>query len=1045
MAFIRSCMLIASTFLLIFNTTAQTVYYPSQASSLLKSTAVDAADLFKKAMPGASFATQSYNNLPAAGIIFMYDSSVAGNQACRIESNGSSYIKFSAAEDNGLCFGFYQYMQQLGFHFYQPGSIWEIIPSLSSPYKNITTTVDCGLQYKTWYISGGHNRWAMDNNNSYNWDIYFGDNGHQWALYQRRNGMMGAYRFAGHRGDILTGNYLATIQSNPCYVACYNGSREANSQSVPDINNINATQLWSNAIEQKFTQFKTTIYGNTSLYTDYFHGFNFNYSHIGIEAPDGAKWGNSGDNAVCSNLGYPKESDQQFLLAGKTTEKINSLYPAAKTQCYAYSSHADIPSPSISISTNLDVQVIPTAFQNETSAKGLMSRWYGRHGNVSEYQYMNIPQWGGETPMFYLNDLKTTLQRVKEKNSQGIVWEASPAKFASLPFLMAANNKLLNNVEVDSTLKDFCNSLFGNASATVYKLLQLWSDDKSITTADFINDNKYKLPLYLQLLNTAVQQTQDAPEVQKQRISELKAYIHYMLLYYDWSFDQRSNDAKKEKAAALCIYLAKVNKLQLVNSYFLIADITSRYAVTDNFYTLYNVNNGSAYQNGNLSLITSAEIENNFTADINTTGNLIPQYKLVDAGTIKTQLKANNLNLLRKLSVKIGYTNGYNYPNRSEFFIDAPAAGNFSVVYTPKFDMAGQGQINFTVDAVDKGTEVIKDFTISNGSAAGNFTVSLPAAGRYMLTVVSKAKSGVDLVITTNGNYFYKNAAFIGNKTENYRDDLASLPGYFYVPQGIDKVYFSVNNGNPGGAGFATANDINKAFAFKDNNGNNINAESVSSDLALFYIPVNAGTNGAFFKVSKMEQYRLCFSNISNILWYAESDYCTGTAFTVSLINSKGECHTRLTTTNNKDGLQWEVVDGSRTLNFNNVSVVDLPAYISPNALITLKDGTTCSSSRRLADDPKYLSEKTSCASGAAIATSSELTMSPNPSAGIFYCSSNRSFVKADEIIVSSSQGSQVYSVKNSNQVNISQLAPGIYFYRCLVNGKEFKGKLVKL
>ena len=48
MAFIRSCMLLASTFILYFNIAAQTVYYPLQASSLLKSTAADAADLLKK-------------------------------------------------------------------------------------------------------------------------------------------------------------------------------------------------------------------------------------------------------------------------------------------------------------------------------------------------------------------------------------------------------------------------------------------------------------------------------------------------------------------------------------------------------------------------------------------------------------------------------------------------------------------------------------------------------------------------------------------------------------------------------------------------------------------------------------------------------------------------------------------------------------------------------------------------------------------------------------------------------------------------------------
>jgi hypothetical protein len=82
-----------------------------------------------------------------------------------------------------------------------------------------------------------------------------------------------------------------------------------------------------------------------------------------------------------------------------------------------------------------------------------------------------------------------------------------------------------------------------------------------------------------------------------------------------------------DKAAALCIYLAKTNKLQLVNSYFLIINITSKYSTTSNFYQQYNCNNGSAYQNGNLPLITSTEIDNNFLNDKAVYGNEVKDYK----------------------------------------------------------------------------------------------------------------------------------------------------------------------------------------------------------------------------------------------------------------------------------------------------------------------------------------------------------------------------------------------------------------------------------
>jgi len=1049
MAFIRCCIISAVFAFCMLSTQAQTVSYPQGASQLLKSTAEDAAMLLQKAVRGSQFITQTYNSIPSSGIIFTYDLTISDNQACKVESDGLNFIKFSASQDNGLCYGIYQYLQNMGFRFYQPGSIWEIIPSLNSAYKKTDSIYTNSYKYKSWFISGGHNRWVMDNNTSYGWDTYFGDNGHNWALYQRRNGMAGSYRFAGHRTDIMTANYLSILQSNPCYVACYESSRQASTRSVPDVNNEAAMQLWSNSIEQKYSQYRNTIMSNTGLYANQYRNFNYNNGLIGVEVPDGSQWGNSTDNSSCGSAGYPKESDQSFRLADFTVQKISSLYPDKQFQVYAYSNHADVPSSSVTINNKLDVQVIPTAFQSESSTKGLMNRWYSRYNNVSEYHYLNIPQWGGETPMFYLQDLKETLQRVKEKKGQGIVWEASPAKFSSLPFLLAANKNMVDGTAVDNSLHSFCDDMFAEAGNSIYKLLQWWSDDKTVSVGSFMKDNKYRIPLYLQLVNDAVQQTRNSSPVVKERIGELKAYLHYMVMYYDWFFDQRTNQAKADKAAKLCIYLAKINKLQLVNSYYLITDMVSKYPSTDIFYQQYNVTNGAAYQNGNLPLITADEIDNNFLQDFSKYSSLIQQYNFEDASVILKQFSKNNLKPLQKINVQIGYTNGYNYPNRAEFFIDAPAAGNFSIEYTPQFDMAGKGYVNFTVESADNALQVIKDFSVdnSNSGKAGMLNISLPAAGKYKLSVVSKYKSSVKLAINANGNYFYKNGPFLGNKTENYRGDLSSLPGYFYVPAGVKKVYFSINNSFTG-SGYTTAENISKAFVIKDNSGSTLLPRLVTpEDSALFYLEVPGNSNGVFWQVSKMEQYNLCFANISNVQWYAQPYLpCSAANFTVSVINRNGNCITQLTANSNSPKLEWEVVDMGRTLKFSNQSVVELPDYSSPNAVVTLSNGTNCSVTKRIGDDANYLKAKQACASGAALpAKTSKPVVYPNPSTGVFNCLQNGTALAATEIIVTNTQGARIGSFKNVKQFDISNVPAGLYMYKMQVNGEEFTGRLVKL
>ena len=118
----------------------QTVFYPLQSSDLLRSTATDMAALLSKAT-GRNISTQSYLSLPAEGIVLIYDSTITGNQSCRINGNGINSLRFSAAQDNGLCFGIYQYLDQLGFRFYLPGDIWEKIPYLTKVFRSMDVTV----------------------------------------------------------------------------------------------------------------------------------------------------------------------------------------------------------------------------------------------------------------------------------------------------------------------------------------------------------------------------------------------------------------------------------------------------------------------------------------------------------------------------------------------------------------------------------------------------------------------------------------------------------------------------------------------------------------------------------------------------------------------------------------------------------------------------------------------------------------------------------------------------------------------------------------
>lgn len=1048
MAFIRKCIVITMALFSVLYTNAQTVSYPVQSSKTLKETAGDVAMLLQKAVNGSHFTTGSYSTLPQSGFIFIYDSTITGNQACRVESDGSGFIKFSAAEDNGMCFGIYQYLQQVGFRFYLPGSIWEIIPTLATPYKKIDSVYSFSYKYNGWYLSGGHNRWVMDNDNNYNWESYAGLNGHNWALYQRRNGMTGRYSFSGHRSDIITGtSSVATWQNNPCYVAAYNNSRAVNSQSVPDVNSTAAKDLWASTIEQKYTYNRSMVLNNPAAFLNQYRNLNYANYNIGIEVTDGAHWGNTNDNTGCINNGYAKESDQSIILANHTAQKIGSKYPNVSFQVYAYSTHADVPSANIPINEKIDVELVPEVYQNLTSTNGLRNRWYNRTKNISEYNYLNLSGWSGETPSIDMDALKTTLQITKDKKSQGLMWETSPAKFASLPFLMAANKNLKDNISVDSSLSEFCNNMFAGAGKTIYNLLQLWTDNEKLAGGI---SNLYKMPLYFDLVKTAEQQIANEPEVLKERLREFKAYLHYMALYYDWAGDQGTS-AKNNKAAAVCIYLAKINKMQLVNSYYLISTISRSYAATTSFYQQYNVANGTAYQNGNLPLITVAEIENDFRNDLSKFTGSINKYKFETTDAIAGNLDAAGLKTAAKMNVQLGYTNGLDYYNRAEFMIKAPSAGSFTINYDPTFEMTDKGYINFTVESTDRVLDIVEDFSIDRNAKAGSITIKIPSAGNYKLTVCSKYKSSVNLSITVNKNIFYKSGAFFGKATESYEKDI-DKPGYIYIPAGIDKLYFSLGNSNAGGAGFKNEAHINTAFAIQDVNGNNLKARFVTpNDSALFYIEIPRESAGKFIRViRKFYQYSLVFSNVNNFLWYAEPKPlpCKNADFTIDVINKDGRCVTQLTASSKSGQFDWKITDDDKTYTFSNQRVIELPDHISQNAEVTLTNGTGCSLTKKIADDERFVRNKQACA----IVKEEEIpvisvvpVVYPNPTTGTFRFMQNGIDFTANQVFIVNGQGNTVAVFNNTRQVNISHLPAGMYWYKIVINKKEFSGKLVRL
>ena len=457
--------------------------------------------------------------------------------------------------------------------------------------------------------------------------------------------------------------------------------------------------------------------------------------------------------------------------------------------------------------------------------------------------------------------------------------------------------------------------------------------------------------------------------------------------------------------------------------------------------SIYNVNNGTTYDNGNLPLITSAEINDAFIADVNQYLPTVSNYKFEVPSYIIGEMDKANVGALDSIHVKIGYTNGLDYPNRSEFYFHAASAGSIAINCHPQFEMPN-GYINISVEAEDKTLVVLKDETITVNSNPGLINITIPSGGIYKISIVSKYRSTADLIMYTRGNLFYKKGAFYGDKVESYRYDTTSFPKLIHIPAGIEKLYFSVNNACYNNC--LSGEEVSEAFAIRDNQNQLLTVNKSPTDPSLFYINILNPNEGKFWKVSKMREYNLCFSNISNIELFAKARDCRNIDLSAEVISFLGQCHTRITANTEGSHGTLQIKDGSGSYSYTETKIVDLPILLSPNGIIQFISENGCRISKKASTVPGYLHSISACSSSAE-PNYTLLQVYPNPSSGIFSFKMNNIQSELIDIRIYGGRGALLAQIKRGNQVDLSSYPSGVYILTGSTGKNLLRFKLVKM
>jgi hypothetical protein len=434
--------------------------------------------------------------------------------------NGIRSAQIIGTGKNSFINGIYTFLQELGFRWYMPGDNWAIVPDLNqSIHKNIKRLYRPDFENRSYGGTGGMATIkGLDPTNTFKKDF---------DIWNRRNRFHSDYVMKGHSGQVFYTTNKDVLNAHPEYFC--NG--KVNPFGRIDISNPAAVDLYVDwALKQANPQNR--------------------FSVIGVEPADG-----SGGKDDCLPTGMPQIkswSDKYFWLANQVAEKAVSKKTDALVELYAYSSHAA--PPSFELHKNVYPVIFPEGFHNVAEPKPYIELWRKKMKDrpMGIYEYWNITQWSVDVPQFNIYAIPEKLRLWKKNNITTINLESTNAKGPMGHALWLAAQMMWDTRQsFDSLYTQFLKQCFGPAASDIKHMYDRWS-----------LNYQYGMEVFLSLndLKAASSKTSD-PVIQK-RISELKSYVHYLKLWYDYQ-DHPTNAGYKE----LIGYIYSIHHLRLLQTF----------------------------------------------------------------------------------------------------------------------------------------------------------------------------------------------------------------------------------------------------------------------------------------------------------------------------------------------------------------------------------------------------------------------------------------------------------------------------------------------
>lgn len=482
-------------------------------------------------------------------------------QAFYFKRNGyDAVIKYTTNEslENAI----YTLLDSMGFRWYGPGESWTVRPAKIRLANKPGKWISPSFRNRFFSGTGGLDLAepaGIDEHESYK---------KQWLQWKRRLRINADFQPVGHTGEAYYSENKALLDAHPEWFNSESGKRGGRFRvEIPE-----ALQAYKDWIFKKYAK-----------------QIGKRFVAIGTDPEDGR--GGDDDPLPPVETNLFNHADKWWYVTNEVAKMYDENDPMTVVTAYAYGDGpTNALAPNFDLRKNVYPVLTPYAFQSAYTPEEMIYKWAERVGTMGLYDYWNITAWSYGLPNMDIYSMRDKLKFWNKNKIDGLYIETTDGAGA-MGHAWWLGSQLMFDIDknFDELYSQYLQDCFGQAAPIMRRMYDRWS--KNYQERGDVSQSLADLRDATDLVEYG--------GAEWKRLNELKAYVHYMKLFYEHDGTQASKDA-------IFQYLYSIHHLMMVQTA----------AFQSQSYLQPLVNDVNVFPNGVGKVLSVDEIETNFALDL---------------------------------------------------------------------------------------------------------------------------------------------------------------------------------------------------------------------------------------------------------------------------------------------------------------------------------------------------------------------------------------------------------------------------------------------